>query len=285
MILSARIDDSTIRTLHYMMLSHDLNKSPGRYREREIFVLDERTEEVVYTAPEAEEVPGLMAELIDSLRTSRTGEPFIDAAMAHLNLVMIHPFRDGNGRMARCLQTLMLGRGGIREPAFSSIEEWLGHNTEDYYTALAVVGQGSWHPDLDAGLWIRFCLRAHHMQGQTQQRRIVVATKYGVQVTSLVEDNGLPERTFDAIYDAMVGLKVRRQRYVEAAQIDERTATRDLRELTRLGLLVPHSQARGRYYTAGGVVIARRQVARQELPRMRDPYPGFIEELRSRRML
>jgi len=41
--------------------------------------------------------------------------------MAHLNLVMIHPFSDGNGRMARCLQTLVLGREGILEPEFSSL--------------------------------------------------------------------------------------------------------------------------------------------------------------------
>jgi Fic family protein len=52
--------------------------------------------------------------------------------MAHLNLVMIHPFRDGNGRMARALATLVLTRSDIGEPEFCSIEEWLGANTEDY---------------------------------------------------------------------------------------------------------------------------------------------------------
>jgi Fic family protein len=49
--------------------------------------------------------------------------------MAHLNLVVIHPFRDGNGRMARALATLVLSRSDIGEPEFSSIEEWLGANT------------------------------------------------------------------------------------------------------------------------------------------------------------
>ena len=61
--------------------------------------------------------------------------------MAHLNLVMIHPFRDGNGRMARALATLVLTRSDIGEPEFSSIEEWLGANTEDYYSVLAHTGR------------------------------------------------------------------------------------------------------------------------------------------------
>jgi len=42
--------------------------------------------------------------------------------MAHLNLVMIHPFRDGNSRLARALQTLLLARDAVLDPIFSSIE-------------------------------------------------------------------------------------------------------------------------------------------------------------------
>ena len=52
--------------------------------------------------------------------------------MAHLNLAMIHPFSDGNGRLARCLQTLLLAREQIVSPVFSSIEEYLGQNTQAY---------------------------------------------------------------------------------------------------------------------------------------------------------
>jgi Fic family protein len=50
--------------------------------------------------------------------------------MAHLNLVMIHPFRDGNGRMARCLQSVVLAREGVLSPVFMSVEEYLGRNTQ-----------------------------------------------------------------------------------------------------------------------------------------------------------
>nr|WP_157474295.1 Fic family protein [Parafrankia sp. EUN1f] len=55
----------------------------------------------------------------------------------------IHPWADGNGRMSRSLQTLMIARGGVLAPEFSSIEAWLGRpgNTWEYYRELADRGR------------------------------------------------------------------------------------------------------------------------------------------------
>jgi Fic/DOC family len=133
------VEVSAIRGMHFMMLGHDLSKSPGSYRQGAIYVRDETRDRNVYEGPPADDVPGLVEELVRDLASEPAPDPLIQAAMAHLNLVMIHPFRDGNGRMARALQTLVLSRGGIGEPAFSSIEEWLGSNTDDYYRVLAEV--------------------------------------------------------------------------------------------------------------------------------------------------
>lgn len=71
--------------------------------------------------------------------------------MAHLNLVKIHSWRDGNGRMSRCLHTLVLARDGVLAPEFSSNEEWLGvgRNTYAYYDALGEVGGPTWQSDND----------------------------------------------------------------------------------------------------------------------------------------
>lgn len=133
-------DTSTIRSMHYMMLAHDLSKNPGQYRTSTIYVHDEKTNGNVYEGPDATLVPVLMEAFAESLRAGADTDP---------NLVMIHPFRDGIGRMARALQTLVLSRHAIVEPAFSSIEEWLGENTEDYYRVLALTGRGSWQPRAD----------------------------------------------------------------------------------------------------------------------------------------
>jgi len=66
-------------------------------------------------------VPGLVEELCTELTEADQDAKnrMIRAAMAHLNLVMIHPFGDGNGRMARCLQTLVLARGGVERRRYS----------------------------------------------------------------------------------------------------------------------------------------------------------------------
>src|SRR6185295_7872251 len=119
----------------------------GLWRAGAVYVRKEETGEIVYQGPELDEVPGLMRDLVTEMNVDDAGSPpLIRAGMAHLNLVMIHPFRDGNGRMARCLQSLVLAREGIVAPVFSSVEEYLGRNTRAYYDVLAEVGRGSWQP-------------------------------------------------------------------------------------------------------------------------------------------
>lgn len=170
-----KLDQSLIRSLHFMMLGHDLDKSPGSCRRGTIYVRDDDLDEVVYEGPDHESVPELMAELLDQLDYlddhNTEHSIFVTAAMAHLNLVMIHPFRDGNGRMARCLQTLILSRNQVLGAEFASIEEWLGRNTAPYYEVLARTGLGVWRPQGDTLDWVRFNLRAHHMQAQTVWNR------------------------------------------------------------------------------------------------------------------
>src|ERR1017187_9897413 len=104
-----------LRSLHFMMMEYDLSKNPGRWRPGPIQVVDEAKREVVYKAPDAELVPGLMTELVAALnQPDDSTASTVRAAMGHLNFVMIHPFSDGNGRMARCLQSLVLDRKSTR---------------------------------------------------------------------------------------------------------------------------------------------------------------------------
>ncbi|WP_431973079.1 Fic family protein [Micromonospora haikouensis] len=270
-----RFDTSVIRSLHYMMLSHDLTKSPGQYRTGPIYVHDERTDRRVYEGADADHVPQLVEELAANLRSDETTDPLVKAAMAHLNLVMIHPFRDGNGRMARALQTLVLSRRAIVEPAFSSIEEWLGSNTEDYYRVLAITGRGRWNPEGAAHLWVAFNLRAHHIQAQTVARRFQEAADIWVELDAVVAGKKLPERVTGLLYEAVLGYRVRRPLYIKLADVEDRTATRDLARLAEQGLLEARGERRGRHYVAGAALNEIRKRIRDRRVPVEDPYLGM----------
>jgi DNA-binding transcriptional ArsR family regulator len=173
--------------------------------------------------------------------------------------------------MARCVQTLVLGRAGTLEPLFSSIEEFLGANTRPYYDVLAVVGTGRWQPQSDAQPWVRFCLRAHYYQVQTFLRR----TRESERLMSLLEqavlDKGLPERTRLALWDAAQGFRVRNSTYRTAADVEQQTASRDLTALVRAGLLLSEGEKKGRAYLASALLADLRRQA-QESRLITDPY-------------
>jgi Fic family protein len=274
------IDEAVLRSMHFMLLDHDLSKTPGRYRTQEIFVRDDRRGVNVYEGPDGEVVPRLMRSLSQALAQPTSDDPLVRGAMAHLNLVMIHPFRDGNGRMARALQTMVLAQDQVVEPTFSSIEEWLGNNTQDYYDVLAATGGASWQPRNDATLWVKFNLRAHHMQAQTVRRRFDEAETQWREIDRLVVDHRLNDRVGTALFDALLGLRVTRPSYVKLTGLDERTATRDLVKAAELGLLEAQGERRGRYYTAGEPLRKIRQQRRAEREPLRDPYPTLMAEIR-----
>ncbi len=274
------IDEAVLRSMHFMLLDHDLSKTPGRYRTKEIFVRDDRLGVNVYEGPEDDLVPGLMRELSQSLASPTSDDPLVRCAMAHLNLVMIHPFRDGNGRMARALQTMVLAQDQVVEPTFSSIEEWLGNNTQDYYDVLAATGHGAWNPGNDATLWVKFNLRAHHMQAQTMRRRFDEAEIQWRKLDELLANYRLNDRIEAALFDALIGLRVTRPSYVKLTELDERTATRDLVSAAETGLLEARGERRGRHYVAGEPLRLIQEQIRSQRSALADPYPTLIGEIR-----
>lgn len=247
---SFKYEPGFIRSLHYMMLQYDLTKNPGNWRPGAIFVRDEAKKEVVYEGPAREVIEPLIAELIESLNAKNDVPEVIRAAMAHLNLVMIHPFSDGNGRMARCLHTLVLAREGILEPEFCSIEEYLGRCQQDYYDVLALVGQGSWHPKNEARPWIRFILKAHLVQAYRILWLNDLLERAWKMAEEIASEKGFPERTHQAITDAILKLRIKNSSYRAFAGVSENLASRDLKMLVDARVLVAAGEKRGRHYKA-----------------------------------
>jgi Fic family protein len=185
-----------------------------------------------------------------------------------------HPWRDGNGRTARALHTLILARTGELVPEFSSIEEWLGEqiNTVQYYEALRSTQQGSFQPERDAHRWLRFALAAHHRQAQRVKRRSEWTVRLWKNLARLADERGLPERTVSALYAAAVG-EVRRTTYQQDEALSRDQAIRDIQALTRGGLLEARGNATTRVYVLAGAAFEITEAAADAVRGFgRDPY-------------
>lgn len=244
-----------LNALHWMLQGHRnaVPKPAGQWRRGPVYVTDARDPSIAaYTAPDADAVPALMTELIDWLNADHGDHPLVRAAMAHLQLVSIHPWADGNGRMSRSLQTLMIAREGVLAPELSSIEAWLGRpgNTWEYYRELNDRG-ATYRPDQDVASWIRFNLTAYHQQTQTVQGRLDRSGRVWTALADFAESAGLDERMGSALHDVAMAGRVRRSRYEHAEGLSLQQAQRDLRDLTTAQILEPVGRTRARYYTAG----------------------------------
>lgn len=284
---AATVDEGLLKSLHFMMLRHRLDKDPGRWRSGEVHVVRESTGERVYEGAPFDRVSALVAGTITELEAS-DAPVLARAAMAHLNLVMVHPFRDGNGRMARALQTLVLAREQIMAPVFSSIEEYLGRNTERYYDVLAEVGQGRWNPRGDARPWLRFCLTAHYHQARTQLRRIEETERLYAACAEIATSHGLPERTTGPLVEAAYGFRLTHSAYKTIVEVtagetvSSLTTSRDLRSLVDARLLEPIGQTRGRYYVGEPILRDQRtRIQSTRTPReVSDPFELASGQLR-----
>jgi Fic family protein len=241
--------------LHWMLQGHrhSIRKPAGQWRRGPVYVTDARDPSIAaYTAPDAKGVPALMQELADWLNAEDGTHLLVRAAMAHLHLVSIHPWADGNGRMSRSLQTLMIAREGVLAPEFSSVEAWLGRpgNTWEYYRQLTDRGS-EYLPDQDVSSWIRFNLTAYHQQAQTVQGRLDRSGRVWGALSEFAESTGLDERAVTALHDVAMAGRVRRSRYEHAEGLSLQQAQRDLRDLVTAQILEPVGRTRARYYTAG----------------------------------
>ena len=247
---------SLLCAMHWMLQGHrhSQRRPAGQWRRGPAFVTEPGEPRVIaFTAPEADQVPGLMAELVEWLNVGDDeAHPLVRAAMAHLDLVSIHPWVEGNGRMARSLQTLMIAREGVLAAEFTSIEGWLGNprHTWGYHQQLSRRG-ATYLPEQDVSEWIRFNLTAYHERAQYVRFVVQRASRLWIDLSQFAQRKGLDERTISALYEAAASGRVRRARYEHSEELSLQQAQRDLRDLVTAGILAPVGRTRARYYQPG----------------------------------
>ncbi len=249
--------DRVILDLHFDACSFQRAEQPGRWRSGAVGVTGSDGR-LVYKAPDAIEVPGLMAEVIGWLdRGDPETHVVVRAAMAHLHVVSVHPFRDGNGRISRIIQSLVLAREGLMSPEFGSIEEYLATHTTAYYEALNEAHGPTYQPNRDVSGWIAFCVDAHLAQARQRLSQVKEAAARWTQLEQLVESRGWPDRLVIALEQALMG-GADRSGYAAEAGVSPATASADFRRLLDAGLVEQRGRGRSVRYQASDGLRAER---------------------------
>jgi Fic family protein len=137
--------------LAHQILMNELVKDNGKFRSKSVGISDGSN--IIHVAPPSERVPYLVNDLLLWIENSQL-HPLIKSCVFHYEFEFIHPFGDGNGRMGRLWQTLILSHW---QPmlAFLPVETVIKHRQQTYYQLLTESEQKS-----DCSAFIEFLLQA-----------------------------------------------------------------------------------------------------------------------------
>ena len=133
----------------------------GKFRPADVYVLDDLgdgREMLRFKAPPAPQVQKLVEELLEWLKDSKKQSihPIIRAGILHLQFVTIHPFTDGNGRVARLLTQLQLYRDGWDFRKILVLEDYYNRDRMSYYNAENRAQGKNYQKDMDYTTWLEY---------------------------------------------------------------------------------------------------------------------------------
>jgi Fic family protein len=192
-------------------------------------------ETVHFQAPDADTLNHEMKQFLQWFNDVHDMDPVIKAAVAHLWFVTIHPFDDGNGRIARAITDLQLARADESIQRFYSMSAQIRSERSDYYKMLEETQKGNL--DITAWLsWFLHCLdRAIGATDETLARVMQKARFWeNPQTHSL---NERQKKMLNKMLDGFDG-KLTSSKWAKIAKCSQDTANRDIQDLVEKGLLV-----------------------------------------------
>ncbi len=151
----AKLSEELIRQLHKLTVEKILvPEQCGVFRKTQVVVKNSNSGEISFRPPMAVAVPFQIRNLLEFIESSQDEDvnPVLKSGIVHYELVRIHPFLDGNGRVARALATLILYQDGYDIRKFFSLEEYFDRDATSYYEALQSVEKN----DGDLTRWLEY---------------------------------------------------------------------------------------------------------------------------------
>lgn len=149
-------NETILKELHKLTVAGLIDPGEvGKYRNSQVVLRDVLTGEIVHRPRPAVEVPYQIADFFEWLNENSSWDlhPVIKAAISHYEIVHIHPFIEGNGRVSRALATLILLNEGCDIRKLFSLEEYYDKNVAGYYYALKTADE---NPDHDLTQWLEY---------------------------------------------------------------------------------------------------------------------------------
>lgn len=237
------IDELAIRQLNrYFIANAAAPLTPGVYRKGSNAVGD-------FQPPDQGDVPALMRSFALWLRNEDDDmDPVLKAGAAHLHLVAIHPFWDGNGRTARGLETLMLQRTEFGFRKLLNTEMGLFDLREEYFQAIRRSLGLKFSTDYDCTSWLEFTTIILEIESN---RLVANMTDWRRMMERMHEFGSeadlLPRQVDGYVFASRIG-QITRGQYLEITGVSPVTASRDLADLVRVGLLRSEGKTRSRIY-------------------------------------
>jgi Fic family protein len=209
----------------------------GAYRDDEMQVVSGAIgyEKVHFQAPPPTVVPKEMERFLEWINVERDCDPLVKAAIAHLWFVIIHPFDDGNGRLARALTEYLLAQSDDSSDRYYSVSAQMLAQRKDYYAALkdAQCSSGDITPWL---VWFIECLNRSLDVSIVNLDIVVAKSEFWDKATQL-EVNERQRRILNMLLDGFAG-KLTTSKWAKINKTSHDTALRDIQDLIEKDILV-----------------------------------------------
>lgn len=192
-------------------------------------------ERVHFEAPPAGRLHTEMTRFLEWFNESDEMDGVLKAALAHLWFVTIHPFDDGNGRIARAIADMALARSEESPQRFYSMSSQIRKERTDYYKILEATQQGS----MDVSVWMYWflnCLQRAIDGAETTLDAVLDKARFWERVAGV----SLNARQCDVLTRLLDGFKgkLTTSKWAKLAKCSQDTALRDIKELVEHGILL-----------------------------------------------